>query len=718
LSGKHVVRAVALALAVACLTAGTGCESSAPEDSFELVDGSLQGELAIYIADDLENGVQRKEYAIRASSGEERPLDFDADPGIEAGTRIRAWGNQLGERLRVTNIRQIEPATRTITSELRNGMKYNPKRLALILLDIGAGTNLTPENALREIVGPSTNNDPPLRNYYAEASYGTEELDGRVFGPFPYSLGDCNYNGVRTMFKSMVDSMGGGTFNHYLWYFGSRTSVCGWSGLGAVGTPASPARDTWYNGSSSCVVMIQEPGHNFGMQHSSSMDCGSVSFHDTPQGNCSHSEYGDAFDPMGGGCRHTNGWQKAYQGWTQGCNMVRVRSSGTFTLLPLELPCDGAQVLQIPMPKTRMFMRSGGGGSATNDSLTHYYLELRTKRGVDASLTTSVHVRVSGNFRGRTQSGLHTWILDMDPSTSTFNGLLNGQTFNDPAGGVSFTVAELDESHATIQVTMSANGGGPTCLDTNTPFEAPGPGIDSCSAGIAVPSGSGGAGGATGTGGAGGRGGTGGGMAGTGGGSAGRGGTGGGTAGSGGGNAGRGGTGGGTAGSGGGNAGRGGTGGGTAGAGGAAGTGAPGAAGATGTAGNGAAGATGGGATAGTTGAAGSGNGGTGGVGIGGSVGPGAAGTSGTAGDNGTTGSGGGIVTTGAAGVIGIPAGQGGQGGSIPGEITGGCSCETSGGGPPSGLVAMLAFAGVALGRARRGRGRSRTRTETAPGGR
>ena len=59
-----------------------------------------------------------------------------------------------------------------------------------------------------------------------------------------------------------------------------------------------------------------------------------------------------------------NAWQKTYQGWTQGCNMVRVRSSGTFTLLPLELPCDGAQVLQIPMPKTRMFMRSGGGGNA------------------------------------------------------------------------------------------------------------------------------------------------------------------------------------------------------------------------------------------------------------------------------------------------------------------------------------------------------------------
>ena len=287
----------------------------------------------------------------------------------------------------------------------------------------------------------------------------------------------------------MVDQMGGGTFNHYLWYMGSRTSACSWSGLGEVGRPDRPANDTWYNGSSSCVVMIQEPGHNFGMQHSSSMDCGTEVFPDAPDGTCTHSEYGDRYDPMGGGCRHMNGWQKTYNGWTQGCNMVRVRATGTFTLLPLELPCDGAQVLQIPMPKTRPFMRSGGGGSASTDMLTHYYLELRTKRGVDASLTTSVHVRVSGDIKGRADRGLHTWILDMDPATTNFDGMLAGKSFNDPAGGVSFTVTELDENHATVSVTMTANGGGPVCMDGTTAFATPGPAIDSCAPGIATPDG-------------------------------------------------------------------------------------------------------------------------------------------------------------------------------------------------------------------------------------
>ena len=57
----------------------------------------------------------------------------------------------------------------------------------------------------------------------------------------------------------------GGTFQHYLWYLGSQTSACGWSGLASVGTPSSPQRNSWYNASTSCVVLAQELSHNFGL---------------------------------------------------------------------------------------------------------------------------------------------------------------------------------------------------------------------------------------------------------------------------------------------------------------------------------------------------------------------------------------------------------------------------------------------------------------------
>src|SRR5688572_11099365 len=173
--GSQFLPALILVLELGFLTA---CESTSPEDAvFDPGDGSLQGELAVYIADDFELGVQTKKYAIRSATGEERWLDLDDTSGLEAGARIKVWGNPSGDRFRVASLRQIAPPIEPVRSALINGTKYPAKRLALILLDIGSGTNLTAENALREIVGPSTNSDPPLRNYYAEVSYGTEELD-------------------------------------------------------------------------------------------------------------------------------------------------------------------------------------------------------------------------------------------------------------------------------------------------------------------------------------------------------------------------------------------------------------------------------------------------------------------------------------------------------------------------------------------------------------
>jgi MYXO-CTERM domain-containing protein len=170
---------------------------------------------------------------------------------------------------------------------------------------------------------------------------------------------------------------------------------------------------------------------------------------------------------MGGGCNHMNAWQKVFEGWLQQCNGLKVKSSGMYTLQPLELACDGPQVLQIPMPKVRPFGRSGGGGLATVENLGFYYLELRTPRGFDSTIRNSptILVRVAEEFRDRSDRGRHTWILDMDPSTRTIDGMGAGKSFTDPAGGVSFQVMSISMDSATIQVTVP-NGTGPAlCLD-------------------------------------------------------------------------------------------------------------------------------------------------------------------------------------------------------------------------------------------------------------
>ena len=65
---------------------------------------------------------------------------------------------------------------------------------------------------------------------------------------------------------------------------------------------------------------------------------------------CTSNEYGNPMTVMGGGCRHLISVEKWYSGFFQGCNAVKVKTSGTFTLLPIEIPCNGIQALQIPLP--------------------------------------------------------------------------------------------------------------------------------------------------------------------------------------------------------------------------------------------------------------------------------------------------------------------------------------------------------------------------------
>jgi hypothetical protein len=361
------------------------------------------------------------------------------------------------------------PQSIGVTGEpLIMGMTYKPRTFGFVLVDIGGGVNLTKDEAQKRLFGTNAG-DKSVKQYYLEGSYGTQDITGDILGPLSYPMTGCDTRGLASTLKPML-----GMYDHYLWYMGSRTSACSFSGLAEAGLPSKPQNDTWYNGSANCVVLVQEPGHNFGMMHSSSMTCGTASFADDPDSTCTHNEYGDRYDPMGGSCNHMNAWQKVFEGWLQKCNGITANSSGMYTLQPLEVACDGPQVLKIAMPKVRPFGRAGGGGLPTVENIGFYYLELRTARGFDDTIRAAptVLVHVAEDFHDRTDRGRHTWILDMDPTTPrTIEGLGAGKSFTDPAGGTSFQVMSITADSATIQVTLPNGTGGPTCLD-DTPFDA------------------------------------------------------------------------------------------------------------------------------------------------------------------------------------------------------------------------------------------------------
>jgi MYXO-CTERM domain-containing protein len=457
--------------------AGPGAQQAPP--------GALRGELISYVAT-RDDGTSDEYYVLRRGDDEVR-LQFDGEPDLPSGETVDVWGSQEGERLRVRRFEVVQPLIDPITQPLLNAPPYAPRSIVMAIVRVGGvPTNpLNPDVARQKLFGVTASTQPSVRQYYVEASYGRQDIAGEVVGPFDFPTTTCNTSAMAAMLRPMIP----GTYNHYLWYMEPRIASCGFSGLASGGSPTRPARDTWYNASSGCVVLMQEPGHNFGMRHSSFMKCPGAPFVDAPDGTCTHNEYGDRYDPMGGGCRHMNAYQKTYQGWLDKCNMVDIGASGTFTLLPLELPCDGIQALSVKMPKSRPFSHSGGGGAAAIDMIDRYYVEMRAPLGIDKGLVPAVQIRVGGDISERNRRGLHTWFLDMDPATSAQDGLAVGATFTDPTGSPKITLVSLDANKASVKIEFEGGGSGaPACID-GTAFQGSGPGPESCAAAPAVPNG-------------------------------------------------------------------------------------------------------------------------------------------------------------------------------------------------------------------------------------
>jgi hypothetical protein len=446
---------------------------SAPMPQQEPVDddpGALKGELAIYIAT-FDDGTSQTRYFLRDAVGAERALVFATPPDVAPGAKVSVHGIETRDGLEVTNLHVVTSADEhtgelgAVSSPLIGVEAAAPRKFCVAMVDIGGGLGKLTQDAIAQqfFDGPKS-----VNAFFKENSYGQQSVEGKVFGPYPYTFNGCAGSDTSAMATAIRSQMGE-TCDQYAFVFG-QTKLCAWAGLGEIGNPTKPARNTWYNGTISCVATVQEPGHNYGMVHSSSMSCGTTTFADDLS-KCTHNEYGDKFDTMGSGCRHMNVYQKQYEQWFGGCNSVKVTSSGTFNLLPTEVSCDGIQALQIKMPKDRVFNTPAGVGGAGAHTLTSYFLEYRTSYGFDEGMTPTVLLHVAGDYPAKGKAGLRPWLLDMHPGgTAGVNdaGFKVGETFTDPAGGLSITLQSMDADKAVIKVEIDNGTGDPTCLDGTT----------------------------------------------------------------------------------------------------------------------------------------------------------------------------------------------------------------------------------------------------------
>lgn len=421
--------------------------------SLDLGAPAFEGRYVQRIADDFDAGTSRSYWVL---AGEGDAVEVELAPGVEidSGAVVRAFGDfdQDGV-LKIESYETITaaPSTeRSIDPEPRA-----PRRVAFVGLHWGGGGLPNSDMKDKLFTGDTSTN-----NFYREVSYGREKLIGTVYGPYEVPFpGSCNPDALALAARKAIKDHGHpnaeNEHEQFMYFFPSMQD-CGWAGLASVGTPDNPARDSWYNGASGCVVLAQELGHNYGMGHSHSYDC-QYEGEDIPFSNdCTFAEYGHPYDPMGGGCGHINQVQKGYMGWTEGCNVVTVTQDGTFNLLPTELPCDGPQALRF---------ETGDG--------RYYYLEYRRPIGQFddpgagwSEGLSGVLVHVAGDFQKL--GGPKNYILDMYDGPGAF--MHAGDSYTDYADSVTFEIVAEFDDHAVVDVKFPGGGSGaPTCLDDTTP---------------------------------------------------------------------------------------------------------------------------------------------------------------------------------------------------------------------------------------------------------
>jgi len=486
---QPAARAFILYAAIGLMSCTQPAQPSAPAAAVASdAPGTYRGEFVTYVAD-FDDGHSERWHAVRTSDGREIKLDFDTPPTLQTGDQVRFSGKTVDGKLQVSTYERL--AVPKASQKLEPPTYQAPAQdtYALVLVDLGAGANVTAAQGQTAMFS-TTPTDKSFASYYSEVSYGQYTVSGDVIGPFAFSMTTCDTTGMYKAIEPQIT----GTYNHLIYYF-NRSTLCDFGGLGEEGSVARPAKRTWMNGSLSCVVLMQEPGHNLGLMHANSIKCGTDSFSTTPATSCTITEYGSTMSTMGAGCKQFNAYERWYMQWLSGCNGVRVPSSGTFNLMPLETQCPGAvQVLQVPFPATLAV--SDPQATTTTVNLKDYYVELRTAGGIFDAYSTggrgggssvtftgpTVFIYASDDVHvpattGRGGGGNSVWteLINTTPTGTAITGLTAvGQSFVDPAGGPTITLQSIGATGATIEVTNTTGTASPTCID-GTSFTAPGP---------------------------------------------------------------------------------------------------------------------------------------------------------------------------------------------------------------------------------------------------
>jgi len=369
-------------------------------------------------------------------------------PSLKSGDRVRVRGKRLDQAIVLAAGATPTQPVQIIGPVAVPGTTGAQSTLAILVNFSDAPTQPFSAATAQNVIFGTTS------AYDYEASYQQATLTGAVAGWFTIAetSGSCNYNNIASQAKSAAAAAGFSLSSYARFVYIFPTNTCGWWGLGSVGGyPSQAWIHTRYG--FNVTVVAHEMGHNLGLYHSHSLDCGSAT---VATAGCTSSDYGDVFDVMGssvsGNAPHYNAFQKERLGWLNAgvspplTTVSAVPGTSTYTIAPIEDARNTvSRALKIP--------RSTACG-ASNEWL---YVESRQPKGFDAFVSGTLNIPAGVVIHKVTDGNPDSsYLLDMTPATASWMdaALVAGQSFTDPLTGVVIAPLSVGSSSSTVAVTF------------------------------------------------------------------------------------------------------------------------------------------------------------------------------------------------------------------------------------------------------------------------
>ncbi len=413
-----------------------------------------EGELEA-LFEDYEDGSHKLRHFVKTPFGERFELHFAGKhPELLNGTRVRVHGRLLEDDSSDGHLALASDEESILTlaadggadggsnggtpaAELAN--TFGEKRTLVFLVNFQdkAEQPYTQQQAYDLVFGQ-------VSDFFRENSNDQTWLSGDVTGWYtlPLSSTSCDHYSIANLANEAAAQAGTDTANYDRYVYVFPKNACSWSGLGTMGGNPGTA---WINGSFRLNIVAHELGHNFGLYHSKSQDCGASAIGDS----CAVSQYGDLLDTMGNrNGAHFNAFQKSRLGWLNG--LVTAESDGTYTLEPYET-APGTN------PKALRVLK---GIDPTTGQKDWYYVEYRQAIGFDDFLATNDNVQNGVIVHTATDAdGNSSHLLDMTPDSDPWDdwadpALMTGDSFTDADAGVTISTNWSDSNGVTVDVAL------------------------------------------------------------------------------------------------------------------------------------------------------------------------------------------------------------------------------------------------------------------------